>query len=198
MIDCETTRAAARIRTASECERPANDSGIACCLALLPRIDDPELSIAIAGIASRRPRRDAWPRFVNRRRTRRGKVGETRLEAPIRTGSTPAWRWSRSGSRTCRRRPVGRSTSGSSSSGRGVRQTECRASRLVEVEARPRDELGLLARESARTAGAKTTIPRSTSASALVYVDEMFAGKKAGLWPLYEQLLALGLRWGRT
>ena len=38
--------------------------------------------------------------------------------------------------------------------------------------------------------------PEKYLASALVYVDEMFAGKKAGLWPLYEQLLALGLSMG--
>lgn len=39
--------------------------------------------------------------------------------------------------------------------------------------------------------------PEKYLASALVYVDEMFAGKKVGLWPLYEQLLALGLSMGK-
>ena len=38
--------------------------------------------------------------------------------------------------------------------------------------------------------------PEKYLASALVYVEEMFAGKKAGLRPLYEQLLALGLSMG--
>ncbi len=38
--------------------------------------------------------------------------------------------------------------------------------------------------------------PEKYLASALVYVDEMFAGKRAGLRPLYEQLLALGLSMG--
>lgn len=38
--------------------------------------------------------------------------------------------------------------------------------------------------------------PEKYLAAALVYVDEMFAGKKAGLMPLYEQLLALGLSMG--
>lgn len=39
--------------------------------------------------------------------------------------------------------------------------------------------------------------PEKYLASALVYVEEMFAGKKAGLRPLYEQLLALGLSMGK-
>lgn len=38
--------------------------------------------------------------------------------------------------------------------------------------------------------------PDKYLASALVYVDEMFAGKRAGLRPLYEELLALGLSMG--
>ena len=38
--------------------------------------------------------------------------------------------------------------------------------------------------------------PEEYLASALVYVDEMFAGRTAGLLPLYEELLALGLSMG--
>ncbi len=39
--------------------------------------------------------------------------------------------------------------------------------------------------------------PEKYLASALVYVDEMFAGKKAGLRPLYDRLLELGLSMGK-
>ena len=39
--------------------------------------------------------------------------------------------------------------------------------------------------------------PEKYLAAALVYVEEMFAGKKAGLRPLYEQLLMLGLSMGK-
>ena len=39
--------------------------------------------------------------------------------------------------------------------------------------------------------------PEKYLAAALVYVEEMFAGKKAGLRPLYERLLALGLSMGK-
>ena len=39
--------------------------------------------------------------------------------------------------------------------------------------------------------------PEKYLAAALVYVEEMFAGKKAGLRPLYEKLLALGLSMGK-
>lgn len=39
--------------------------------------------------------------------------------------------------------------------------------------------------------------PDKYLASALVYVDGMFSGKKAGLRPIYDQLLALGLSMGK-